>query len=144
MRLLAPTNAAILVLIAALYGAGAWEVIPKAGFQVLLVALVAVATVVWVRVERWRLGALHPAARVLRIIGALALALVATPILVLMPLLYLAAGISPSAGIEAVIPRVMGLLLAGEVLTVAVNVLGLILTAALSIAGAHRSGAPAR
>lgn len=142
--MLAPTNALIILLIAGLYGVGASAAIPKAAFQILLAAFVIVAAAVWVRVERRRLAARPPLDRIFRVLGALAIALVATPIAVLMPLLWVAGGMTPNTGMELVVQRVMGLLLVGEVVAVAINVLGAIVALGTTLALGRSPNASAR
>ena len=120
---LAGVNVAGMVVFAAVYGAAALRSLSQLAFVAALLLTFAGAVVLWVRVER--AGAASGAlARLGRIVGALVLALLAVPSLVLMPLFFLQSQLPPEAGLDHVISRVMVLLVIALGLTALVNVVG--------------------
>lgn len=130
---LAAANLVAVVLFGLLYAAAATRLLPETPFQIALVALFGALTALWLRVEGGAGRRLPPLARAGRIAASAGLALLAAPALVLTPLFLLHDLLPPGSGLEALIPRVMALLLIGLVLMVAVNVAGTALLAGAAL-----------
>jgi len=124
MLAIAATNFGSALLFAGLYAVVATRKIPGAAFLPLLVLLFVASTALWVRIEATRNAGRPPLSRALRSAGALALAAILTPVLVLMPLFWLFHVLPASAGLDVILGRTMFLLMLALVLTALVNVAG--------------------
>jgi hypothetical protein len=125
MLALAAANAVGVVLFATLYATAGARLLPQLAFLVCLVTLFALVTAVWVRTEA-RHRRLDVVRRIGRIAAGLALVVVVTPIVVLMPVFWLDAQLPVEAGLRAARGGVMALVLIALVLVVCVNVTGIL------------------
>jgi hypothetical protein len=137
---LVAANAVGVVLFGALYAVAGARLLPQGAFVVCLVALFALVGVVWVRTEA-RHRQLALAKRIGLILMALGLAIVATPVLVLMPVFWLDQQIPAEAGLRTLRGGIMALVLIALILVVLVNVAG---TAVVLVRAARARRARAR
>ena len=137
MFALAGANGVGVILFALLYAIAATRYLSQPTFLLCLAMLFVVVTALWVRVEaRHRpLGAVR---RLGRAVIGLVLVAIATPIVVLMPLYWLETQLPPEAGLAAILPGTMALVLIALGLTAAVNVAGAVLATALALAARRR------
>jgi hypothetical protein len=91
-------------------------------------------TVVWVRIEA-RHRQLDPVRRLGRIVGGLAIVLIAGPALLLMPVFWLDSSLPPEAGLRPVLAPLMSVMLISLALTVGINATGLLVAAIRAIVG---------
>ncbi len=124
MLAIAATSFGSVLAFVALYAAAAAGKVPQALFPPLLVLVFATSAAVWVQVEASRSLGLSPARRAIRSVGALALAAIAAPVFVLMPLFWLFHSLPAKYRLDVVLNRTMFLLLIGLVLTALVNLAG--------------------
>jgi hypothetical protein len=134
MLALAGANLVSVLLFGALYAAAGAEYLSQAAFLVCLAVLVALAITMWVRVEG-RHRALDPIRRLGRVVAGLATVIIATPVLVLMPLFWLDTQLPAEAGFTRHLGPVMALTLIALALTTAVNVIGGVIAAGRGLAG---------
>src|SRR5262245_18178825 len=95
----------------------------QAAFVSCLAVLFMVVTALWMRVEAHHRH-LQPARRLGRVAGGLVAVVIAVPVVVLMPVLWLDAQLPAEAGLRARRGAVMVVLLVSLVLTVLANVAG--------------------
>ena len=141
MLALAATNAVALVLFGALYAVAGARYLPQPAFLACLLVLVALVTVLWVRVEE-RHRALDPIRRLGRIVAGLVLVVVVTPPAVLMPVFWLDQQLPSEAGFTPLVGPIMALTLIALALTAAVNVLGGVIVAGRGLARRRRVQPP--
>jgi hypothetical protein len=144
VRALVTTNLAIVLAFGILYGAAATHAISQSVFRAMLIPLLVAGTALWVHVERAQRVGLRPLARALRMLGALAFTVVGIPVLVMMPLQCLAAGMTPSANFGPVALRAATLVAVSLVMVTAVNLLGGLITAGIALVGGRNGAAPGR
>ena len=123
MLALAATDAVGAILFATLYAVAGARYLDQRAFLACLVLLFGLVTALWLWVEA-RHRAAGPLRRVWRASAGLALVIVGTPALTLMPLFWLDGVVPPEAGLDAVKRPVMVLLLISLGLVAAVNVIG--------------------
>jgi Flp pilus assembly protein TadB len=134
---LALTNAVGVVLFGALYSAAGAGRLSQAGFVACLGVLFGLVTWLWLRTEA-RHHALEPLRRVGRVALGLVAVVVATPVLVLMPLFWLDTRLPPEAGLNRLLAPIMTLVLLSLVLVVLVNIAGGIVAIAAALTGRRR------
>jgi Flp pilus assembly protein TadB len=117
------TNAVGVVLFGALYSVAGAGRLSQTGFLACLVVLFTLVTCLWLRAER-RHRALEPLRRVGRIALGLVAVVIATPVLVLMPLFWLDTHLPAEAGLSRLLAPVMTLVLVSLVLVTLVNIAG--------------------
>jgi len=123
MLAMAAANAVGVVLFATLYALAGARYLGQLGFLICLLVLFALVTALWVRVEA-RHRALEPVSRLGRVAVGLAIVILATPAVVLMPLFWLDTVVPEEAGVNAVLAPVMALVLISLFLVVVVNMIG--------------------
>jgi hypothetical protein len=135
---LAAANAVGVVLYGTLYAVAGARLLPQLAFVPCLVALSALMLVMWVRTEARhdRLGLVQ---RIGRIAAGLGSVVVATPVLVLMPVFWLDRQLPAEAGLRAVRGGIMALVLIALALIVVVNVVGTLIVLVRATLG-HRTG----
>jgi hypothetical protein len=131
---LAAANAVGAVLFGIVYAIAGARVLPQMAFVACLVVVFVLVTAVWVRTED-RHRRLPSVQRFWRIVIGLLIVLVATPVVVLAPLFWLAEQLPAEAGLHADQGGVMALVLIALVLVVLVNVAGLVLAIIRSTLG---------
>jgi hypothetical protein len=134
---LALTNAVGVVLFGALYSAAGAGGLSQAGFLACLVVLFGLVTWLWFRAEA-RHRMLEPLRRVGRVALGLVAVVIATPVLVLMPLFWLDTRLPPEAGLNRLLAPIMTLVLVSLVLVVLVNVAGSVVAIAAALADRRR------
>ena len=137
MAALAGANAVGVVLFGALYALAGVRYLPQAAFLACLVLLFALVTWLWVRVEA-RHRPLGVVRRLGRAVGGFVIVGIGTPMTVLMPLYWLETQLPREAGLAAILPGTMALVLIALGLTAAVNVGGAVLATALALAARRR------
>ena len=133
MAALAGANAVGVVLFGALYAMAGVRYVPQAAFLVCLLLLFALITWLWVRVEA-RHRSLGVVRRLGRVVGGFVIVGIGTPMVVLMPLYWLETQLPPEAGLAAILPGTMALVLISLALTAAVNLAGAAVATALTLA----------
>lgn len=131
------TNAVGVVLFGTLYAVAGTGFMSQGGFLACLTVLFALVTTIWVRTEarhRHRDGV----ARFGRAAFGLAVVLIVTPILVLMPLFWLDTQLPPEAGLRALLAPIMTLVLVSLALVTLANFAGGIVVAGRTLAGWRR------
>ena len=123
MLALAVADAVGVVLFGALYAVASARPLPQGAFLACLLVVFGLVTSLWVRTEA-RHRALDPLRRIGRGVTGLGLVVVATPVVVLMPLFWLDTVLPPEAGLRERLGPVMALVLISLVLVVFANVLG--------------------
>jgi phosphatidylglycerophosphate synthase len=136
---LAAANTVGVVLFGALYAVAGAELMSQAVFLACLLVLFVLVTTVWIRTEA-RHRQLEPLRRAGRAAGALVLAIIAIPILVLMPLFWLDTQIPPEAGLRRLLAPIMTLTLLSLVLTALTNLTGLVVIVARALLGRCAGG----
>lgn len=123
MLALAAANVLGVALFGTLYVVAGLRYMSQAAFLGCLVVLFAVVTTLWLRVEAHHQH-LRPSRRVGRVVVGLAAVVVAVPIAVLMPVLWLDARLPEEAGLHGRRGAVMVVVLVALVLTLLVNIVG--------------------
>jgi hypothetical protein len=123
MLALAAADAVGVVLFGALYAVAGAGLLPQGAFVVCLVSLFVLVSAVWLRTEA-RHRRLALVRRIVLIGLGLGLAIVATPVLVLMPVFWLDQQLPAEAGLRALRGGIMALVLIALALVVFVNVAG--------------------
>lgn len=131
---LALTNAVGVLLFGALYTVAGSGRLSQGGFLACLGVLFALVTWLWLRAEA-RHRALAPLRRLGRAALGLVAVVIATPILVLMPLFWFDSHLPAEAGLNRLLAPIMTLVLVSLVLVVLVNLAGSVLTIAAAMAG---------
>jgi hypothetical protein len=131
------TNAVGVVLFGALYSAAGAGRLSQAGFLACLGVLFALVTWLWLRAEG-RHRALEPLRRVSRVALGLVAVVIATPVLVLMPLFWLEARLPAEAGLNRLLAPIMTIVLVSLVLVVLVNVAGSVVAITAALASRRR------
>ena len=127
------------VLFGTLYAVAAFRALPQLLFLGGLVVLFALMTALWIRTEA-RHRELTAARRAGRIVLALAIVVIAAPVVVLAPLFWLAEQLPPEVGLHGARGGVMALVLIALMLVFLVNVAGTLVAAGRGALG--RRGAP--
>jgi hypothetical protein len=131
---MAATDAVGAVLFGTLYGLAGAGWMSQAAFFACFAVLFVMVTTLWVWAEA-RHRNLPLVRRIGRVLAGLALAFIAVPGLVLMPLFWLDSQLPPEAGLRGLLAPFMALLLIALVLVVLVNVVGSVLVAGRAIFG---------
>jgi hypothetical protein len=131
---MAATDAVGAVLFGTLYGLAGAGWMSQAAFFACFAVLFFMVTTLWVWAEA-RHRNLPLVRRIGRVLAGLALAFIAVPGLVLMPLFWLDSQLPPEAGLRGLLAPFMALLLIALVLVVLVNVVGSVLVAGRAIFG---------
>jgi hypothetical protein len=131
---MAATDAVGAVLFGTLYGLAGAGWMSQAAFFACFAVLFVMVTTLWVWAEA-RHRNLPLVRRIGRVLAGLALAFIAVPGLVLMPLFWLDSQLPPEAGLRGLLAPFMALLLIALVLVVLVNVVGSLLVAGRAIFG---------
>jgi hypothetical protein len=129
---MAATDAVGAVLFGTLYGLAGAGWMSQAAFFACFAVLFVMVTTLWVWAEA-RHRNLPLVRRIGRVLAGLALAFIAVPGLVLMPLFWLDSQLPPEAGLRGLLAPFMALLLIALVLVVLVNVVGSVLVAGRAI-----------
>lgn len=137
MLVLAAANTVGVVLFAALYAAAGAGFMGQGAFLLCLVLLFGLVTALWVRTEA-RHRHLDPLARLGRAAVGIVLVIVATPIVVLMPLFWLDTKVPPEAGLNRALAPVMTLVLISLALIILANFIGAAIAAARALVGRVR------
>jgi hypothetical protein len=124
------------VLFGVLYAVAGADLMPQPAFLASLVAVFALVTTLWVRTEA-RHGGLEPLARFGRAAFSLVALVVATPMLVLMPLFWLDTQLPPEAGLRGLLAPSMTLVLISLVLVALSNVTGGVVIAGRALAARY-------
>lgn len=132
MLALATANAVGVVLFGTVYALAGTRRLSQAAFLGCLVIVFALVTALWVWTETPR-RAMHPARRVGRATVGLVAVVVATPMVVLMPLFWLERTLPPEAGVGSVLAPVMSLVLISLTLVVLVNLVGSVIIAGRAV-----------
>ena len=139
MLALGAANFLGVLLFGTLYAVAGAGLIPQRAFLVCAGLLFVLVTVTWVSTER-RHRHLTPLARFGRAAGGLAIAVIATPVLVLMPAFWLDSQLPPEAGLNRLLGPIMALVLMSLVLVGLVNLAGGVVTAVLGLRGPREQG----
>jgi hypothetical protein len=134
MLALAAADAVSVVLFGTLYAVAGARVLPQVAFVACLAVLFLLMTALWVRTEA-RHRRLTPVRRLGRVVIGLLIVLVATPVIVLGPLFWLAEQLPAETGLHAAQAGIMALVLITLVLVVFVNVAGLLVAVIRSVLG---------
>lgn len=121
-------NAVGAVLFGTLYTVAGAGLLSQVGFLACLVALFGLVTALWVRIEA-RHGGRDALARFGRAAFGLAAVVLATPIVVLMPLFWFDTQLPTDAGLRPLLAPIMTVVLISLVLVVLTNVAGAIVIA---------------
>ena len=135
MLALAAANVVGAVLFGALYVVGGADLMSQPVFLACLLVVFVVVSTMWIRTEARHQG-LRPLRRAGRAAGGLALAIVAIPVLVLMPLFWLDTQLPPEAGLRRLLAPIMTVTLLSLVLTALTNVIGAAVIVARAVMGA--------
>jgi hypothetical protein len=131
---LAAANAVGVVLFGILYAVAGARVVPQVAFLVCLIVLFALMIAVWVRTEA-RHRDLDAVRRLGRIVLGLGVVVIATPVVVLLPLFWLDEQLPVEAGLHAVRGGIMALVLITLVIVVLLNVAGVLVVLARGALG---------
>jgi hypothetical protein len=123
MLALGAANLVGVVLFATVYAAAGARYLSQLGFAVCLISMFGLVTALWVRTES-RHASLGFVRRVGRAAMCLVGVLIATPVVILLPLSWLESVLPPEAGVERVLAPVMALILIALALVVLMNVIG--------------------
>ena len=134
MLALAAANVVGAVLFGALYVVGGADLMSQPVFLACLLVVFVVVSTMWVRTEGRHQG-LNPLRRGGRAAGGLALAIVAIPVLVLMPLFWLDTQLPPEAGLRRLLAPIMTVTLLSLVLTALTNIIGAAVVVARTVVG---------
>ena len=126
------------VLFGTLYAAAGARYLSQDGFLGCLVVLFALVTWLWIRTEA-RHRALEPLRRIGRMTLGLVAALIAVPMITLMPLFWLDAKLPPEAGLSSFLAPAMSVVLISIALVVLVNITGGIVIGGRALLGGPRS-----
>lgn len=137
MLALAGANAVSVVLFVAIYATAGARLLSQAAFVACLIVIFGIATALWVHVEG-RHRAIPALDRVGRAAAGLVIVLIAVPALVLMPAFWLDSQLSPDVGFHRFLAPLMTLVLISLVLTVLVNVAGVVVAAGRRLAVGRR------
>lgn len=138
MLALAGANAVAVVLFGALYAAAGARYLPQAAFLACLAVVVALVTTMWVHVEERHRG-LDPIRRLGRVAAGLVLVVAVTPVVVMMPVFWLAQQLPPEAGFTRLLGPIMALTLIALALTGVVNVVGGLIVTGRGLARRRRA-----
>jgi hypothetical protein len=127
---LAAANIVGLLLFGTLYIMAGARYLPQAAFIACLAILFVMVTALWLRVEARHRG-VDPLRRLGRVTGGLVIVLIGAPSLLLMPVFWLESMLPAEAGLRPVLGPLMSVMLISLALTVAVNVVGVL------VAGGH-------
>ena len=127
-----------------IYAAAAKHLLTQGAFLTSLVVFFVGLTALWVRTERSRGPARDVLSRAGRIAAGLALAAIAVPGLVLMPLFFVNEHVPPEAGVADILGPVMFVLLASLALVALVNVAGVLALGASAMLRRWRSRSAAQ
>ena len=137
MLALAATDAVGAILFGVLYAVAGAGLMSQGSFLACLGLLFALVTTLWVQAETRQRGQ-PPLRRVGRVVAGLALALVATPGMVLMPLFWLDGQLDPHDALRRLLPTAMAVTLIALVLVVLVNAVGLLVIGGRAVLGGAR------
>ena len=126
------------VLFATLYAVAGARYLSQAGFLACLALLFPLVTWLWVRTEA-RHRALEPIRRIGRVALGLVAALIAVPMITLMPLFWLDSQLPPAAGLSSLLAPTMSIALISLVLVVLVNITGGVVIVGRALLGVPRS-----
>lgn len=141
MLALAATNMVGVVLFAAVYATAGVRLMSQAAFLGCLLAVFAIVTVLWVRVED-RHQALEPLRRIGRVAAGLVVVLFGVPALVLMPAFWLDSRLPSEVGFTRYLAPLMTIVLISLVLVALVNVVGGLVAAGRSARVGRRRVTP--
>jgi hypothetical protein len=123
MLALAAANAVGAVLFGALYSVAGANLMSQATFLACLVMLLSLVTSLWIRTEA-RHQCLDPLRRVGKAAAGLMLVVLATPMIVLMPLFWLDTHLPQDAGLQRLLAPIMTVILFSLLLVGLTNLIG--------------------